>query len=142
MKNKIRIRILLLRIMYIYTIITAGLIGFTIVFFQDFIKSFININPDIFNFGIIGSVYLSFALLSILGILQPIKFVPILLLQFTYKIIWIIFIIIPSIINKNITPYAINSAIVFLSYILGDIFAIPFLYLFKFKNEIILEKDN
>ena len=41
-------------------------------------------------FGIVGSVYVAFGLLSILGLRAPLKFVSILLLQLSYKVIWFV----------------------------------------------------
>lgn len=45
--------------------------------------------------GIVGSVYITFGLLSILALRSPLKFVPILLLQLYYKIIWFLGVALP-----------------------------------------------
>jgi hypothetical protein len=82
-------------------------------------------------FGIVASVYLSFALLSILGLRSPLKFSPILLLQLGYKVIWFIGILIPILIAGKFPSYAIVYVVIFASYIVGDLIAIPFSYVFS-----------
>jgi hypothetical protein len=81
-------------------------------------------------FGIIGSIYLSSALLSILGLRSPLKFVPVLLLQLCYKLIWFIGVVLPLLVNAKFPSYAIPTAIIFVTFIIGDLIAIPFSYLF------------
>ncbi|MBD3184617.1 hypothetical protein GF312_20220 [Candidatus Poribacteria bacterium] len=125
-----------LRFMYIYTIIIAGLMGLGIVIVPEVVKNMIKvpIQEPIF-FGIVGSVYLSFGLLSILGLRSPLKFVPVLLLQLCYKLIWLIGVILPLLIRGQFPKYALMSLIIFITYIIGDIIAIPFSYVFAKENE-------
>jgi hypothetical protein len=78
-----------------------------------------------------GSVYLSSALLSILGLRSPLKFVPVLLLQLTYKTIWFVGVIIPILIAGKLPTYAILLAVIWATYIIGDVIAIPFGYVFR-----------
>jgi hypothetical protein len=81
-------------------------------------------------FGIIGSVYVSFGLLSILGLRSPLKFVSVLLLQLCYKLIWFIGVLLPLLVTTKFPGYAIPMAIIFVTYIIGDLIAIPFSYIF------------
>jgi len=85
--------------------------------------------------GITGSVYLSFALLSILGLRSPLKFSPVLLLQLTYKIVWFIGVILPIISVGKFPSYAILYVVVFATYIIGDLIAIPFSYVFSKQSD-------
>ena len=73
--------------MYIYTIF-VGILGLGMIVSPEMIKSIFNwpVEEPI-AFGIMGSVYLSFGLLSILGSRSPLKFVSVLLLQLCYKLI-------------------------------------------------------
>jgi len=80
--------------------------------------------------GIVGSVYLAFGFLSIFGLRSPLKFVPVLLLQLCYKSIWFIGVILPLLISAQLPSYAIPMAIIFATFIIGDIIAIPFSYVF------------
>ncbi len=53
------------------------------------------------------------------------KFVPILLFQFTYKCIWFIGVILPLAILGQIGMYGILMIIVFAIFVIGDIIVIP-----------------
>ena len=85
-------------------------------------------SQDPILFGIVACIYVSFGILSILGLRAPLKFVPLLLLQLSYKSIWFIAILIPYIIGKGLPLYAILFAVIFATYIIGDLIAIPFSY--------------
>jgi hypothetical protein len=80
--------------------------------------------------GIVGSVSLAFGILSIFGLRSPLKFAPVLLLQLCYKSIWFIGVIFPLLITAQSPDYAVLIAIVFATYIIGDLIAIPFSYVF------------
>ena len=80
--------------------------------------------------GVTGSVYLSFALLSILGLRSPLKFAPVLLLQLSYKLVWFIGVILPIVMTAKFPSYAILYVVIFATYIIGDLIAIPFSYVF------------
>ena len=88
MKKDINIRWGWLRFMYWYTIVGAGGFGLGIILIPNVMRSIFGWpSQDPIVFGVTGSVYLSFALLSILGLRTPLKFVPVLLLQLSYKVI-------------------------------------------------------
>jgi hypothetical protein len=117
--------------MYIYTIVVAGLFGLGIIVIPETIKStFTWPVEEPVAFGIIGSVYLAFGLLSILGLRSPLKFVPVLLLQLCYKSIWFIGLVLPLLVTAHFPSYAIPTVIIFASFIVGDLIAIPFPYVF------------
>ena len=85
-----------LQAMYIYTIIGAGGFGLGIIVMPTIMRNIFSWPAqDPIVYGITGSVYLSFGLLSILGLKEPLKYVPILLLQLCYKVVWFIGVIAP-----------------------------------------------
>jgi hypothetical protein len=132
MPNDIKIRWGWLKFMYWYTIVGAGGFGLGIIFMPDTMISIFGWpNQDPVVFGVTGSVYLSFALLSILGLKAPLKFLPVLLLQLFYKSIWLVGVIIPLLITGKLQNYAILYIVIFVSYIIGDLIALPFPYLFS-----------
>lgn len=125
-----------IRGMYIYTIILAGLFGLGIILIPETIKtSFTWPVEEPVAFGIIGSVYLAFGLLSIMGLRSLLKFVPVLLLQLCYKSIWLIGVVLPLWINANFPGYAIPTVIIFITFIIGDLIAIPFSYVFAKSDQ-------
>lgn len=136
MSKDINVRWGWLKGMYIYTIIGAGGLGLGIVIVPDVMRSkFGWPGQDPIVFGILGSVYLSFALLSILGLRSPLKYAPILLLQLTYKVVWFIGVILPMLLGGKFPTYAILYVVIFATYIIGDLIAIPFSYVFAKQTD-------
>jgi hypothetical protein len=122
--------------MYIYTIVVAGLFGLGIIVIPETIKStFTWPVEEPVAFGIIGSVYLAFGLLSILGLRSPLKFLPVLLLQLCYKSIWFIGVVLPLLVTAHFPSYAIPTVIIFVTFIIGDLIAIPFSYVFAKQSD-------
>ncbi len=122
-----------LKFMYIYTVVGAGGFGLGIVAIPDVMRSIFGWpNSDqIIAFGVTGSVYFSFALLSILGLRSPLKYTPVLLLQLTYKVVWFVGVIVPLLLAGKFPTYAILFTAIYVSYIIGDLIAIPFSYVFE-----------
>ncbi|MFC2163782.1 hypothetical protein ACFLT2_02150 [Acidobacteriota bacterium] len=136
MSNDSKIRWGWLKFMYFYTIVGAGAFGLGMLVIPNQLRTIFGWpDQDPITFGICGSVYLAFALLSIHGLKSPLKFSPILLLQLVYKVIWFIGVIIPILIAGNFPSHAILLVIIFASYIIGDLIAIPFSYLFAKKSD-------
>ncbi len=134
MSKDINVRWGWLRGMYIYTIVGAGGFGLAIIVMPGVIQSLLCWPAqDPITLGITGSVYLSFALLSILGLRSPLKFAPVLLLQLSYKVVWSVGVIIPVLIAGKFPAYALLAVIIFATYIIGDLIAIPFSYVFARK---------
>lgn len=132
MKKEISIRWGWLKLMYWYTIVGAGGFGLGIILIPNVMRSIFGWpSQDPIVFGVSGSVYLSFAILSILGLRTPLKFAPVLLLQLSYKVIWFIGVIIPMLAAGKFPTYTILHFVIFASYIIGDLIAIPFSYVFS-----------
>ena len=132
MENKFKIRYGWLKGMYVYTVLGAGLSGLGIILMPETFTSVLKMPiQDPITYGIVGSVFLAFGLISILGLISPLKLVPILLLQMTYKIIWFIGVILPTLFKGQLHWYAFVFIMIFATYIIGDMIAIPFKYLFN-----------
>jgi hypothetical protein len=132
MENKLKIRYGWLKGMYVYTALGAGLSGLGIILMPETFASMWKMPiQDPIIYGIVGSVFLAFGLISILGLISPLKFASILLLQMTYKIIWFIGVILPTVFTGQLHWYAFIFIMVFATYIIGDMIAIPFKYLLK-----------
>ena len=132
MSKDINVRWGWLKAMYIYTIVGAGGFGLGIIVIPNVMRSIFSWpGQDPVVLGVTGSVYLSFGLLSILGLRAPLKFAPVLLLQLSYKVIWFIGVIIPIMAAGKFPTYAILHVVIFATYIIGDLIAIPFSYVFS-----------
>ena len=132
METNIKIRKNWLKGMYLYTAFGSGITGLGILIMPKTTASVWNLpiqEPIIF--GIAGSVFLAFSLISIFGLVNPLKFASVLLLQMFYKIIWFIGLIFPLLIKGQLPEYALIIIIIFATYIIGDVIAIPFKYLLR-----------
>ena len=117
--------------MYIYTIVGAGGFGLGIIMMPDVMRSMFGWpGQDPIVLGVTGSVNVSFALLSILGLRSPLKFTPVLLLELSYKVIWFIGVIFPILVAAKFPSYALLYVLIFATFIIGDLIAIPFSYVF------------
>jgi hypothetical protein len=136
MSKKIKVRWGWLKAMYIYTIAGAGGFGLAMIIVPEAVKSMFGwpVGEPI-ALGIVGSVFLAFGILSILGLRSPLKFAPVLFLQLCYKSIWFIGVIIPLVVTAQFPGYALMMVIIFVTYIIGDLIAIPFSYIFAKKLE-------
>lgn len=131
MSKEINVRWGWLKGMYILTIIHGGGSGLGIILIPSVIRSIFGWpSQDPIVFGILGSVWIGFGLLSILGLRSPIKFSPVLLLELSYKVVWFIGVIIPVLIAGKFPSYAMGYVAFFAVYIIGDLIAIPFSYVF------------
>ncbi len=121
-----------LKFMYIYNIVGAGGFGLGILVNPDLMRTIFGWpNSDqIIAFGVTGSVYFSLALLSILGLRSPLKFAPVLLFQLTYKTVWFVGVILPLVLTGKFPTYALLFTAIYMTYIIGDLIAIPFSYFF------------
>ena len=131
MSEDISIRWNWLKGMYIFTIVVAGLQGLGMIIMPDVIRSMSGWpTQDPIVFGVCGSVYVAFGLLSTLGLRSPLKFAPILLLQLAYKVVWYIGVMLPLLFGGRFPSYGIVWAVILALFIIGDLIAIPFSYLF------------
>ncbi|NWG02480.1 MAG: hypothetical protein HXY44_06470 [Syntrophaceae bacterium] len=136
MSKELKVRWAWLKGMYIYTIIGAGGVGLGIVVMPDGTRSMFGWpSQDPIILGALGSVFVAFGLLSILGLRSPLKFAPILLLQLCYKVVWFIGVILPILFAGKFPNYALISVVIFATYIIGDLIAIPFSYIFAKQSD-------
>ena len=136
MSKDINVRWGWLKFMYIFTIVVAGGFGLGIIFIPNVITSMYRMpKQDPIIFGIVGSVYVAFGILSILGLRSPLKFVPILLLQLCYKVIWFIGVILPLLFAESFPMHGISFVVLFAIFIIGDLIAIPFSYVFAKQTD-------
>jgi len=126
-----------LKFMYIYTIIGAGGLGLGIVLVPQIVQSIFKFpGQDPVVFGLLGSTYIALGLISLLALRAPLQFSPILLLQLCLKVIWIIAIATPLLISGEIPVHAALLLVIFVTYVIGDIIAIPFPYVLRKEDSL------
>src|SRR5665648_152223 len=109
MTKDIKVRMNWLKGMYIYTIVAAGGFGLGIILMPEVMKSMLGWpGAEPIAWGIVGTIYIAFRILSIFGLCSPLKFVPILFLQLCYKSIWLIGVVLPLLMTKQFLNYALS----------------------------------
>lgn len=132
MDNSFHVRRGWLKAMYLYTLIAAGGTGLGMVFFPDVMRSTLGLPAqDPVVFKLYGSVLLASGLAAIPALRRPLKFVPLLLLQLIYKPIWLAIVAVPIFLKGQFPLYVVMFSVIFLTYIIGNLIAIPFSYLFS-----------
>ena len=91
--------------------------------------------------GVAFSFWAAFSTLAILGILHPLKMIPLLLVQISYKLIWLIIVAFPLWSANHLTGSSAQGLTeVNLKSIVIDLLVIPWSYVFK--NYILKQKTN
>ena len=91
--------------------------------------------------GVAFSFWAAFSTLAILGILHPLKMIPLLLVQISYKLIWLIIVAFPLWSANHLTGSSAQGlAEVNLKSIVIDLLVIPWSYVLK--NYILKPKKN
>lgn len=135
MSNQASVRWGWLRAMYFYTLVMSGGFGLGIILLPGTIQSVFRFPPqDPVMLGLCGSLFLALGLVSILGLRSPLKFVPVLLLELVYKPIWLVAVALPLFLKGEFPFYVVFNSVIFLTFIVGDLIAIPFAYLFSRKE--------
>jgi len=128
--KRFKIRYNWMRFMYAYIIVGAGSLGLGFLVAPNTVLNLLGYpSQEPIWAGVGYSVMLAFAILSILGLRAPLKFSPVLLMSLTYKVIWFIAIFIPMLLAGQLPSYAIPTGMIFATYIIGNLIAIPFGYL-------------
>jgi hypothetical protein len=128
--------LLLLRSIYIANILVAGNVGWISLF--DPIRAatvvFSGTTEANIPMRIVGSFWLTIALLSVAGLFSPIRFSVVLLVQLIYKGIWLLTIAAPAILANRMDLIPVEMAIFFLIWVIILPFIIPFRVLFASGN--------
>ena len=68
-------------------------------------------------------------------LLSPLRFVPVLVLQLSYKVIWFLAVFFPALVAGQVPTYGWGLAAIFATFVIGDLVAIPFPYLLERERE-------
>lgn len=128
-----KFRILLLRFYYVLMISVLGIKVWTEILTHTVLWEPMS--------AVAYSLWATFAVLSIIGLLHPVKMIPIILLNITYKIIWLAIVAYPlwstnQLEGSNTEGLTRSNSIGFII----DIFVIPWIYVFK--NYILISRKK
>jgi hypothetical protein len=132
MEDNVSIRRGWLKVMYMYTLVVSGGMGLGMILFPDTIQSILRFPPqDPVMLGACGSIFLALGLISLMGLRSPLKFSPVLLLELVYKPIWLVAVALPLFLEGRFPFYVVTMSAIFITFIVGDLIAIPFSHLFR-----------
>jgi hypothetical protein len=127
MNNSASVRTGWLKAMYLWTLVGAGGFGLGMLVVPGKLQAMLGFPPqDPVMFKVYGCVLLAAGLLAIPALRSPVKFIPLLLLQLVYKPIWIAVVAVPLFLKGQFPLYIVAMTGVFLTYIIGNLIAIPF----------------
>jgi len=119
-----------LRAMYLYTAVVAGGMGLAMILAPARVQSLSGMPAqDPVVFGLNGSLFLAFGLVAIAGLRAPLKYCPLLLMELVYKTIWFAGVVAPLLLRGEFPESAAVQAVIFATFVAGDLVAIPFRYL-------------
>ncbi len=136
MSEDVNVRWGFLKFMYAYAGISVAGFGLIILIIPDQFSSLLgapSFEPVVW--GICGSVWTGLGLLCFLGLRDPLKFLPLLLFQVVYKSIWYLAVWLPLLIMGQFPAWGLLTVLLFWTYIVGNIIAIPWSYLFKKSSD-------
>lgn len=95
-----------IKIVYVANIIVAGWIGISALFFPKTAAAtvFEQAYPATETMRLVGCLWLSIAILSLLGLWRPLTFSPVLLVQLIYKSTWLICVGLPAMYSGQAYP--------------------------------------
>jgi hypothetical protein len=120
-----------LRFMYVYTVVVAGGFGIAEILAPARVQSMLDMPAqDPIVFGLCASVFLALGLVAILGVRAPLKYCPVLLVELAYKLIWLCGVVIPLAARGQFPASSLVQVVIFGTFVVGDLVAIPFRYMF------------
>ena len=121
-----------MRFMYAITLVAAGGLGLAILFAPEALTELFGWPfPERLFTGAYAGCLIGFGILSALGLRSPVKFAPVLLFQFCYKLTWMLFVFLPLLMSGELPPYYGLLTFGMAIAIPLDLIAVPFGYLFR-----------
>jgi hypothetical protein len=121
-----------LTFMYIYTAVVAGGFGLGMLAAPATVESLFGMPAqEPILTGLSGSIFLAFGLVCLLGLRARLKYCPILLAELAYKLIWLGGVVLPLAARGEFPSWAAAQVVIFVTFVVGDLVAIPFRYLFR-----------
>lgn len=131
MNNDIKVRWGWLKLMYSIGIVVAASLGLGVVLIPNIIRTWLGWpSQDPVLYGVMGSVWIAFAVGCVLGLRSPLKFVPVLFLCLIYKCIWFAGVFLPLLVRGQFPLYGLLYVIGFGLFVIGNLIALPFPYVF------------
>jgi hypothetical protein len=131
MKEQIRMN--WLKGMYLANVLISGPLGLATLVAPATMRALMGIPAgDPVNFGIAaGAVPLAFGIAGAIGLRRPLRMAPVLLIQVLYKSLFLVGLVLPLAVRGTVPSYSVPLIALFALFIVGDLIALPFPYLFS-----------
>ncbi|MEL6916653.1 MAG: hypothetical protein AAFO99_02875 [Bacteroidota bacterium] len=120
-----------LKLMYLANIAVAGWISITSLFFPK--KAALTVFSNAYGYSevirLVGALWSAIFILSIIGLFYPKKMALVLLFQLIYKGAWVLFVLLPALVNKQSYPRGMATFFIIWCALLP--FVIPWKALFQ-----------
>lgn len=88
---------------------------------------------------VVGSILVSFSLLALVGLRYPLKFLPILIFEFLWKLLWLLCFSLPAYLNGSMDEYTVGTTFACAMGVVLTPLVIPWRYVF---NEYVRKKGS
>lgn len=121
-----------LRVMYSAAILGAGVVGVVTLLAPSLASRYVFAGATTVDLylRILGALWLSLGAVSILGLISPARFIPVLLIQLIYKSLWLAFAAYPALLAGNREYGLIFLSGLFSVWVLALLLMIPFNLIF------------
>lgn len=119
-----------LRVLFAFDILGAGGCGLLVLAAPDLARRWLfaeSFTPDASG-NVLGCIWIALGLLSIAGLVRPVTFSPVLLVQFAYKLTWLLAIALPSAVAGGAVPSVL--ALIFGGWVIAVGVTVPWRHLF------------
>ena len=125
----------LMQLLYVILIFAVGAVGIVLLVAPSAALSFMGFPAqEPMLSGVVYSMWLALAILSIGGLRSPLKYAPVLLMALTYKSVWLLAVILPNMISGTLPSFIIPTAIEWVLIVAVVAFVIPWKYMFTKSN--------
>lgn len=124
--------------MYLANIVVAAPLGAATLVAPGTVRTLMGIpSGDPVFYGLAaGAVPLAFGVAGVAGLRAPLRLSPVLALQALYKSLFLLAVIVPLAVNGQMPGHAVPLNVIFVFFIIGDVVAVPFRYLFSRASSI------
>lgn len=117
-----------LRSMYLVAVIAAGVVGAITLMAPAMAGRYVfggDIDVDVF-IRILGALWLAIGIVAIAGFIDPVRYLPVLLIQLLYKMGWLIFAAYPALLSGKSSIGLVVLTVLFTIWVLALMVLVPF----------------
>ncbi|MEM8667930.1 MAG: hypothetical protein AAGG48_10465 [Planctomycetota bacterium] len=134
-----KINLFWIKLLYACTAFLGITVGSTMLVAPDFSRKVVGIpfslpTQDPIMYGAVAGIWTTVGILCLFGLRAPLRFLPLFTLQLIYKSLWFLFVFFPMYFSGEFPNYGWASVVGNLIWMILDIKAIPWRYLFS-KDE-------